>query len=73
MHKKLFIPGPVEVHPDILKACSVPMVGHRSKEYQQIHATARDQLKKFLGVEKGRVFLFTSSATGERNLRWQAR
>ena len=64
MHKKLFIPGPVEVHPEILKACSVPMVGHRSKEYQQIHANARDQLRKFLGVEKGRVFLFTSSATG---------
>ena len=64
MHKKLFIPGPVEVHPEILKACSVPMVGHRSKEYARLHAGVRGKLRKFFGIDKGSIFLFTSSATG---------
>ena len=26
-HKKLFIPGPTEVHPEVLKAMSQPMIG----------------------------------------------
>ncbi len=61
---KLFIPGPVEVHPEILQACAMPMIGHRAKEYEVLHAAARDKLKRMLGVGAGRVFLFTSSATG---------
>lgn len=64
MHKKLFIPGPVEVDPEILKACSVPMIGHRTKEYEVIHGNVKTKLRKFFGTEKGYVFLFTSSSTG---------
>ena len=64
MHRKLFIPGPVEVHPDILQAMTVPMVGHRSADYQKIHAPTRDKLKKLFQVKKGHIFLFTSSGTG---------
>ncbi|HTF56594.1 MAG TPA: alanine--glyoxylate aminotransferase family protein [Planctomycetota bacterium] len=63
-HLKLFIPGPVEVHPDVLKACSVPMISHRAKEYEALHARTREKLKQLLHVAAGRVFLFTSSATG---------
>ena len=31
MHKKLFIPGPVEVRPDVLEKMATPMIGHRGK------------------------------------------
>lgn len=63
-HLKLFIPGPVEVHPEVLQACSVPMISHRGKEYEALQARAREKLKDLLHVKAGRVFLFTSSATG---------
>lgn len=63
MHTKLFIPGPIEVHPDVLKAMSVPMVSHRGKDYEVIHASAKEKLKK-LFYTNGTVLLVTSSATG---------
>jgi aspartate aminotransferase-like enzyme len=63
MHKKLFIPGPVEIHPDILAAMSLPMIGHRMKEYAELHGRVTSGLKKLLFTE-GRVFLATSSAFG---------
>jgi aspartate aminotransferase-like enzyme len=63
-HKRLWIPGPVEVHPEILQACAVPMISHRGKDYQKIHSSAKAGLRKMLGTEKGQVYLFTSSSTG---------
>ncbi|MBI4566557.1 MAG: alanine--glyoxylate aminotransferase family protein [Planctomycetes bacterium] len=63
-HVKLFTPGPVEVDPEILQACAVPMVSHRGKEYEALHRRTRDKLRTMLNVVSGRVFLFTSSATG---------
>jgi aspartate aminotransferase-like enzyme len=62
-HKKLFIPGPVEVAPEILSAMAKPMIGHRMKEYAAIHSRIKSNLKKLLFTE-GRVFLATSSAFG---------
>jgi aspartate aminotransferase-like enzyme len=64
MHKKLFIPGPVEVHPDILQACAVPMVGHRTKDYEVMHAKAVAGLRAMFDARKGDILLFTSSSTG---------
>ena len=63
MHKKLFIPGPIEVHPDILKAMSQPMIGHRMPEYAELHGRVTSGLKKVLFTDN-RVFLATSSAFG---------
>ncbi|HEU4338689.1 MAG TPA: alanine--glyoxylate aminotransferase family protein [Planctomycetota bacterium] len=63
-HLKLFIPGPVEVHPEVLQACSAPMISHRGKEWEALQARTREKLKELLHVKAGRVFLFTSSATG---------
>ncbi len=63
MHKKLFIPGPVEIHPDILAAMSLPMIGHRMKEYAELHGRVTSGLKKLL-FTSGSVFLATSSAFG---------
>jgi aspartate aminotransferase-like enzyme len=63
MHKKLFIPGPVEVAPEILEAMATPMIGHRMKEYAELHARIKANLKKLLFTED-RVLLSTSSAFG---------
>ena len=63
MHKKLFIPGPVEVYPDVLKVLGTPMIGHRTKEYATLHGEVKTKLQKLL-YTSNKVFLSTSSATG---------
>lgn len=63
MHKKLFIPGPIEIHPDILAAMSHPMIGHRMKEYAELHERVTSGLKKVMFTRE-KVFLATSSAFG---------
>ena len=63
MHKKLFIPGPVEIHPDILAAMASPMIGHRMKEYAELHERVTSRLKQLM-FTNDRVFLATSSAFG---------
>ena len=63
MFKKLFIPGPVPVHPDILAAMATPMIGHRMKEYAELHGRVTARLKQLM-LTDDRVFLATSSAFG---------
>jgi aspartate aminotransferase-like enzyme len=63
MTKKLFIPGPIEVSPEILQAMAGPMIGHRMPEYAHLHKGVTDKLKKLLFTQE-RVFLATSSAFG---------
>jgi aspartate aminotransferase-like enzyme len=63
MHKKLFIPGPIEVSPEILSAMATPMIGHRMPEYAHLHKGVTDKLKRLMFTED-RVFLSTSSAFG---------
>lgn len=63
MHKKLFIPGPVEIAPEILEAMATPMIGHRMPEYARLHKGVTDKLKKLMFTDS-RVFLATSSAFG---------
>jgi len=63
MGKKLYIPGPVEVSLDVMEAMTAPMVGHRMKEYAQVHARVTAGLKKLLHTADP-VFLSTSSAFG---------
>lgn len=63
MYKKLFIPGPVPVHPDVLNAMATPMIGHRMKEYAELHKRVTSGLKKLMFTDN-RVFLATSSAFG---------
>lgn len=62
-HVKLFIPGPVEVCPEILKEMGRPMIGHRSREFQDLYSDTVPKLKKVL-YTKNDVHLSTSSATG---------
>ncbi len=63
VHKKLFIPGPVEVLPDVLEKLSTPSIGHRTKEYSELHARVRAKIQRLL-YTKNKVFLATASGTG---------
>ncbi len=63
MHKKLFIPGPVEVRRDVLDKMSSPMIGHRSKEASQLQRDISDKLRKFF-YTKNEILLSTSSGSG---------
>ena len=60
---RLFIPGPVKVNKDVLEQLARPTLGHRGKEYVQLHSETVDMLKKILFTEQN-VFLSTSSASG---------
>ena len=62
-HIKLFIPGPVEVYPDILKEIARPVIGHRDAPFHDLFSDTTEKLKKIL-YTKNDVFLSTSSATG---------
>jgi aspartate aminotransferase-like enzyme len=61
--KKLYIPGPVEIGRDVFEAMAAPMIGHRMKEYAQLHRRVTDNLKTLLNTADP-VFLSTSSAFG---------
>jgi predicted phosphoserine aminotransferase len=62
-HIKLFIPGPVEVRPEILVAQTRPMIGHRGKPFEDLFAGIQAKLREVF-FTRGRVFLSTSSGTG---------
>lgn len=63
MYKKLFIPGPTHVRDEILQAQTIPMIGHRTKEYSELHGAVRQKLEKMLYTEQP-VFLYACSGTG---------
>ncbi len=60
---RLFIPGPVKVNDDVLQQLARPTLGHRGKEYAQLHGETVDMLKKILFTNQN-VFLSTCSASG---------
>jgi aspartate aminotransferase-like enzyme len=63
VHKKLFIPGPVEVRNDVLEKMATPMIGHRSKDASALQRSISDKIRKlfFTGEE---ILLSTSSGSG---------
>ncbi len=62
-HPRLWIPGPVEVHPDVLAALATPLVGHRGSEFKDLYKACQPTLQKIFGTERP-VFVATASATG---------
>jgi len=60
---RLFIPGPVKVDEDVLQQLARPTLGHRGKEYAQLHSETTDMLKKIFFTDQN-IFLSTSSASG---------
>jgi aspartate aminotransferase-like enzyme len=63
MHKKLFIPGPTEVAPDVLQKLATPMIGHRSKEASALQHEISDKLRKVFHTANP-ILLSTSSGSG---------
>jgi aspartate aminotransferase-like enzyme len=59
----LFVPGPVDVDPEVAQQQTRPMVAHRSKEFEEIFHRAADKSKALFGTQQ-RVFISTSSGTG---------
>jgi aspartate aminotransferase-like enzyme len=60
---RFFLPGPTEVHPDLLAAQTRPMTGHRGPEAQAFMRTIHRRLQKVFLTERP-VFVATCSATG---------
>ncbi len=59
----MFVPGPVDVAPEVLKAMAQPMIPHRSKEYEAIHRSAAEKAQKVFYTDY-RVFIGTHSGSG---------
>jgi len=62
-HKKLFIPGPIEVHPDVLQAMARPMIGHRGSEYSELQKRITEKLQK-LAATQSPILISASSGSG---------
>ncbi len=63
MHKKLFIPGPTEVAPEVLAKLATPMIGHRTKEASALQREISDKLRKVMCTQNP-IILSTSSGSG---------
>lgn len=63
MHKKLFIPGPVEVREDVLQKMATPMIGHRSKAASNLQRGIAEKCQK-LFYTNDTILLSTTSGSG---------
>lgn len=63
MHKKLFIPGPVEVKADVLEKMATAMIGHRSKDASELQKRISHKLQELLYTKEA-ILLSTSSGSG---------
>lgn len=59
----MFVPGPVDVAPEVLAVMATPMIPHRSKEYESLHRSAAEKAQKVFYTDY-RVFLGTHSGSG---------
>jgi aspartate aminotransferase-like enzyme len=62
-HKKLFIPGPVEVDEAVLQKMATPMIGHRTSECSELQQRISEKLQ-ILMYTKNPIILSASSGTG---------
>lgn len=63
MHKKLFIPGPVDVREDVLQRMATPQIGHRSKAASALQRGISEKLQKVF-YTNNTIILSTSSGSG---------
>ena len=59
----MFVPGPVDVAPEVLAAQARAMIPHRSKEFEEIFQRSWQKARQ-LFFTQSRVFIVTSSGTG---------
>lgn len=62
-HVRLYIPGPIEVRPEVLQAQARPMIGHRSADFEALFARVQPKLRQVF-YSTARVYVSTSSGTG---------
>src|SRR5512134_2308721 len=60
---RMFVPGPVDVADEVLRAQTAPMLPHRSKEFEAIFRRTAEKLQQVF-YTKHRVFQFAASGTG---------
>lgn len=60
---RFFLPGPTEVHPDVLAAQARPMIGHRGPQIRELIEGTQEGLREVFQTERP-VIVSTSSATG---------
>ncbi len=63
MHKRLFIPGPVDVSKDVLEKMATPMIGHRGKEATELQKSISEKMQKLMYTDNV-IVLSTSSGSG---------
>lgn len=63
MHKRLFIPGPVDVLPQVLEQMTRPMIGHRTKDASALQGSIAEKMRKLMFTEN-EILLSTSSGSG---------
>jgi aspartate aminotransferase-like enzyme len=59
----MFVPGPVDVDDEVLRAQAQPMLPHRSKEFEEIFRRASEKAQQLFYTDH-RVLLSASSGTG---------
>jgi aspartate aminotransferase-like enzyme len=59
----MFVPGPVDVDPDVLAAQTAPMLPHRSQEFEAIFRRASENSRQIFFTQAP-VFIVTASGTG---------
>jgi aspartate aminotransferase-like enzyme len=60
---RFFLPGPTEVHPDVLAAMTRPMIGHRGKGMENLLESLQPGLQSLFRTQRP-VYIATCSATG---------
>ncbi len=63
MHKKLFIPGPVDVREDVLQKMATPQIGHRTKDASALQRGITEKMRKVMYTDNV-ILLSTSSGSG---------
>lgn len=63
MHKRLFIPGPVDVASDVLQKMATPQIGHRTKDASNLQRSICEKIGQLM-YTKNQILLSTSSGSG---------
>lgn len=59
----MFVPGPVDVSPDVLQQQTKPMMPHRSKDFEAIFRRSAEKLQQIFFTQY-RIFIMTNSGSG---------
>jgi aspartate aminotransferase-like enzyme len=63
----LFVPGPVDIHPDVLMALSKPMIYHRGIEFENLYHRTEKKARSLYTTDR-HVYISSFSGTGAMEL-----